>query len=125
MLQEKLLIAEKRIQEIKELQGKVQDLINERKLKFAEIGINEVVKTISELMILEKIIDSINIAVEIDEDEIEVLGIEALRNEVPTADEMLGYISVRYKDMLSEECTTIKRFIESVQFQTVTERLFN
>lgn len=124
MLKEKLLMAERRIQEVKELQVNVQMLINQRKLRFADIGVNEVVKTLSELMILEKITDSINMAIDVADGEIGIWGLDTLKDEVPSADEMLDYISLKYKDVLATECTTIKRFIECIEHQTITNELF-
>lgn len=124
MIDNKLIQVEKAIKEMKEVQNKVIDMLNERKVKFSMIGINEVVRNLAEIMILEKFQDSINELIIMDEEEICILDLQGLQSEIPGAKEMLDYISLSYRDTLSDECQVIKSFIDSIKNHDIQEKLF-
>lgn len=124
MLEEKISKVEKSVNDLKSVQEKACKLINERKVKFAMIGLNDVIRTVAEIMVLEKVLDSLNEAIETEGDDIEVMSLRAIKSEVPGAEEMLNYISLRYRDDLSDECQVLKKFIDEIQFENITNKLF-
>lgn len=125
MLSEKITKIEESMKEIKSIQAKAQELKNEKLLKFAMIGVNEATKTIAELIVLEIVLDTMNELIDVDNtEEVGYVIPTDLKHQMPGTDEVLGYISLRYKDALSNECQVLKSLIDSVQHQTVTDRLF-
>lgn len=124
MLNDKITTVERSIKELKELKEKTDRLINERKMKFAMIGVNEIIKTLAELMILENILDSLSELIEVDSEGVDIVTIQGMKNNIPGAGEMLGYLSLEYRDVLSDECQVIKKFIDEFRFQEVTQKLF-
>lgn len=125
MLEEKMNKIERSLADLREVQEKATRLIQERKLKFAMTGVNDVLKTIAEIMVLEKVLDNLNETIDVDGGEIEILTKKTIKDEVvPEANEMLNYISLKYRDDLSDECQVLKKFIDEIQYQTITRKLF-
>lgn len=125
MLEEKILKISKSLEDLKEVQEKASKLIQERKLKFAMSGMNNLLKTMAELMVLEKVMDSIETVLDVNCDEMEILTKNTIKNEiVPGAEEMLDYISLKFRDSLSDDCQVLKKFIDEIQYQTITNELF-
>lgn len=127
MLSEKLLKIEKAINDIKSVQRNAKALIDERKLKFAMMGVNEAVKAIAEIMILEKFLDSLESQIGedvTDDEEFSIISLQEIQELVPGAEEMLDYISLKYSNQISNECYILKSFIDQVQHQTVMLQLF-
>ena len=126
MLDEKILKMERSLGDLKEVQEKSYKLIQERKLKFAMTGVNDVLKAMVEIMVLEKVLDNLNEVIDVEGEEIEILTKKTIKNEiVPGAEEMLDYISLKFRDTLSDECQVLKKFIDEIQYQTITNRLFD
>ena len=125
MLDYKILKAEKSVNDLKNIYGNACRLRDERKCKFAMIGLNNVIKTMAELMYLEKVIDCLDEAIQTDESETGVLSLHAIKSEiVPGAKEMLDYISLEYRDDFSDECEVLKKFVDEIQYQVITNKLF-
>lgn len=124
MINEKIAKVEKSVNDIRSFQEKTQKLIDERKLKFSMIGLNEVIKALAEIMTLEKVLDGLNELIDLDNEEMGIMIPKSLKGEIPGAKEMLGYISLEYRSTLSDECKVIKKFIDEFQYQEIEKLLF-
>lgn len=127
MLNEKLEKAEKALKEVGEIQRNIQTLINERKSKFENIGINDAIKALTELIILERVLDTFSYAIELDADErgISILEASSLKSEIPSSSEIFEILSQKYRKDISDDCQITMQFIDNILFQNITGKIFN
>lgn len=111
------------VESIEMYDKKISSLINERKLKLSMMGVNEVIKILAELIVLESSQQAIQGLVENDDEGIFLMDSNQFENQIPGTKEILDYISLDYIDLLADDCIIIKTFINSIKNQQIKEEL--